>query len=171
MGKNAGRKVIRKYIEEGRLAGKTDQDIYNELPCELADKHTVAVMISSTATPAAKNAYKAYNRVLVGLYALLILTCAIVPFNMFIVAIALFSAWLLVETARYNGTVYRIGGVVVFSQALFYTLNIELSVAMILILVLAAIILNLSLYLGYKMFPSYKLFGLRRNEKGEYLFW
>lgn len=167
-------------ITQSREAGKTDQQIHNELSQEYADKKKLAILITSTARVELKEKYKSLNNLLVGLLAagaitkiLFIITVALGeqdPWLMLMVLwVPLFNLYGVYYISRYFAPMYFFcGGFAVVS--ILESLKGQGGVADTVFTILFAIaIAVLSFYLDKKMFPNFKPFGLKKDSNGEFI--
>ncbi len=178
-------KIAKKTIEEGRGAGKSDQQIYNELSEHYPNKKNLALLITGTATSQDKARYRLYNNILIGLLTitlllrllssfLLIQTGAFPGFLMIVAAIM--PALFIYGISQYLAPVYKLCGIlsvlgIVTTLATWGTgaLTGDGSVNKLIDLVLVVPIALLSFYLAGKMFPKFNPGKLQSDGKDGFI--
>ena len=177
------KKAVRKFIEESRDNGKIDQEIYDELKVQYADKQSIALLITGIITKENKKKYKPYNIILLVLLGFIFIASI---FQKVDVSVFPLIIWLLFHTfiivciglaiyavAKYNVNAYKSCGIFVlfcmvsqFDFQIFMAGNIFFLIDNIIFVV----IIFLSFYLRNKMFPNHGQKKLKKDADGNYIF-
>lgn len=177
--KSIERKKAKLFVVDGRRKGLSDQEIYNELANQYADKKSIALLITGIATDERKQKYGLQNWILVGLLGLSILFKLVLVVNLAItqtpwllllaLVVPLLTGYFMYEIYNYNGPVYRICGVLAlvgFLQSLDKSNDAQ---TMILNLLFAGLVAGFSFYLDDNLFPNYRPSKLQKDENGDYI--
>lgn len=183
--KSINPKEIQIIIQEKIQANIPRKEIFNELSEQYYDKNMISLMIASTVDPYLKVKYKSWNNLLIGLLVLTIISKIIdsvllistyssivsslgsltLSFSLFIPV--LFVAYLIVGVSKFRGNIYYFGGLLAIA-AIFQSISYfsELGFYSLISIVLCLIICILSFYLKRKLFPHFRLFGLKKDKEG-----
>jgi hypothetical protein len=178
--KSLERKPAQKLITDAREAGKTDQEIYDELTQVYFDKKAVALLITGTPTRENKEKYKVYNNILLGLLGITVLLKILVVFGLTIETgnlgtlllafiVPLMAVFFIYEISRYSAASYRFCGILTIIGFIRTIGKLEDSTEIFLNIIFAGAICGLSFYLDSTLFPNFKPRKLKTDEQGEYI--
>ncbi len=174
----ADRKAVRQFVIDNRAAGKSDQEIYNVLAAQYPNKKRLALLITGTASAESKK-YKWHSIVLLLLLGLVVFGILFrlaqfirahhPPLETLLAAIkALFiigtTGFAILEISKSSVFGYLAAiGIAAFA------FNTERYMDLTFGNFLTVEIIVLGLFLYNKIFPNFKPFGFKRDERGEYL--
>ncbi len=174
-------KEISEIVAREREAGKTDQEIYNQLSPVYDNKKRLALAITGTVTTELKEKYKVYNNLLIGLLTVGAITKVLSVLGLVVNAgspwflLLLFIAPLLnllfaYYVAQYQAHIYRACGLLMLINSM-QILNMKevTPTGMVIALLFAGCIAALSFFLDFKMFPDFKPNKLQKDSNGEYI--
>jgi len=178
--KSLDRKATKQFIIDNRSLGKTDQEIYNLLAEQYYDKKTIALLITSQVTTENRKKYKVLNTLLLVLISITILfkILAIVQLSLsagqvwaliFIFLVPLLNIYFFYEVLRYNGTIYRILGLLTMASFLQSISKGGTVLDITIGAFLCILIVGLAFYLDNYMFPYYSPSHLKKDSNGEYI--
>jgi hypothetical protein len=178
--KSLDRKYATKFINESRENGKSDQEIYNELTPLYFDKKVVATFVTSVPTKQAKEKYKLYNNILLGLIAVTIIfkmlaVASIFSGNsewlglLFILIVPILNFYFFYAISNYEAVAYRLCGILTATSLLQSIDKLEGTANILISLALAGAITGLCYYLDDKLFPNYHPRKMEKDSNGEYI--
>jgi hypothetical protein len=177
--KSIDRKAASQFIVDNRAAGKSDQEIYNELTQQYYDKKAIALLITSTVTDENKSKYKVHNRILLVLIGITIVFKVLTVVNISLSASQLWYLLLLFllpilniyffyEIYRYTGAVYRFLGlltIISFLQGISKMASLDIMINAFLCIGIS----GLAFYLDANMIPKYSPNSLKKDSNDEYI--
>lgn len=172
-------KAAKKIIDDRRLAGKNDQQIYDELSGQFEHKKNLALLITGTAAPQNREKYKLYNNILIGLLGLTVLfrlmaigslmsENGILGLVLSLVGIAL-PALFIYGFINYMGAMYKFCGFMTILAIVQLLARGNFEILVLIDLVILVAMAGLSFYLGSKMFPNFNPGKLKKDENGGYV--
>ncbi|MBO9658609.1 MAG: hypothetical protein J7527_07265 [Chitinophagaceae bacterium] len=172
-------KTAKKIIDDRRLEGKTDQQIYNELAEHFDSKKNLALLITGTATAQTRSQYKLLNNILICLLAITLIFRLIGAFSLvgegeilgFIVSLVgiLLPVLFIYGFINYMGPMYKFCGFLTVLGIVQLIARWDSSMLVIIDLIILVSMAALSFYLSAKMFPNFNPNKLRKDENGAYL--